>query len=172
MARPVLARVRATIFYRRAPALPAPWTNPGTRPGDGLRPAAGQCSTAGIKARRLQAAGHPRLVAALVQPHPTLLGPSAAGPGALLPVTAYPQASEPRSNWPAASDFSQRLFFGGTALRCGERHPGFRRHATPGHGARPFAASPPAGHITETRRVEMPFNALFDQMPDDTVMCP
>ncbi len=166
-------RVRMVI-YRRAPGASR---RRGQTPEHALATVCdrllGGLANAGIKARRLQAADIHAWLLRWFNPHPTLLGPSAADQERFYQLTAYPQASEPGEiELASGTDFSQRLFFGeprsdvenGTWVFDDMPHRVMvlDRLRTP----------PATGHITgETRKGGDAFNALFDQMPDDTVMC-
>ncbi|MAC35362.1 conjugative transfer ATPase [Parahaliea mediterranea] len=166
-------RVRLVI-YRRAPGVSR---RRGHTPEHALSAVCdrllGGLANAGIKARRLQAADIHAWLMRWFNPNPTLLGTTAADRERFYQLTAYPEESESGEvELASGTDFSQRLFFGEP-----------RSHVD--HGVWYFdgmphrvmvldrlRTPPTTGHITgETRKGGDAFNALFDQMPDDTVMC-
>lgn len=162
------------VIYRRAPGASM---RRGQTPEQALATVCdrllGGLVNAGVKARRLQAADIHAWLLRWFNPHPTLLGPSAADQERFYQLTTYPQESEPGElELASGTDFSQRLFFGeprsdveqGVWYFDGMPHRVMvlDRLRTP----------PTTGHVTgETRKGGDAFNALFDQMPDDTVMC-
>lgn len=166
-------RVRLVI-YRRAPGVSR---RRGHTPEHALSAVCdrllGGLTNAGIKARRLQAADIHAWLLRWFNPNPTLLGTTAADREHFYHLTAYPDELEPGEvELASGTDFSQRMFFGeprsdvqqGVWYFDGMPHRVMvlDRLRTP----------PTTGHITgETRKGGDAFNALFDQMPDDTVMC-
>ena len=166
-------RVRLVI-YRRAPGVSR---RRGHTPEHALSSVCdrllGGLANAGIKARRLQAADIHAWLLRWFNPNPTLLGTTAADRERFYQLTAYPEELEPGEvELASGTDFAQRLFFGepssdvdhGVWYFDGMPHRVMvlDRLRTP----------PTTGHITgETRKGGDAFNALFDQMPDDTVMC-
>ncbi|MBX7215319.1 MAG: conjugative transfer ATPase, partial [Thermoflexales bacterium] len=105
-------------------------------------------------------------------PHPTLLGPTAEDRERFYALTRYPDEAEDGEIELASGDFAQRLFFGqprsdvdnGTWLFDGLPHRVIVMDR--------LRMTPSTGHITgETRKGGDAVNALFDQMPEDTVMC-
>ena len=133
----------------------------------------GGLANAGVGARRMQAADIHAWLLRWFNPHPSLLGSTAEDRERFYQLTAYPSESEPGEvELASGTDFSQRLFFGeprsdmetGTWVFDGMPHRVMvlDRLRTP----------PATGHVTgETRKGGDAFNALFDQMPEDTVMC-
>jgi conjugative transfer ATPase len=166
-------RVRLVV-YRRAPGT---IRRRGQTPEHALTTVCdrllGGLANAGVKARRLQATDIHAWLLRWFNPHPTLLGPTAADRERFYRLTAYPDEPEPGEvELASGTDFSQRLFFreprsdveSGTWVFDGMPHRVMvlDRLRTP----------PATGHVTgETRKGGDAFNALFDQMPEDTVMC-
>ena len=166
-------RVRMVI-YRRTPDAEAP--RRGQSPEQALTTIcdrlAGRLANAGVKARRLYAADIHDWLLRWFNPHPTLLGPGAEDREHFYALTRYPEETEEGEIEVASGDFAQRLFFGqprsdvanGTWLFDGMPH----RVIVMDRMRMP----PATGHITgETRKGGDAVNALFDQMPEDTVMC-
>ncbi|WP_186207343.1 conjugative transfer ATPase [Burkholderia gladioli] len=139
----------------------------------------GGLAHAGVRTRRLDA---PEIHAWLLRwfnPHPDGLGASADDRERFYRLAAYPERpadapDDPDENLELASgtDFAQRLFFGQPVSDA--------RHGVWCFDKQPHRVVvldrlrlPPAtGHITgETRKGGDSINALFDQMPEDTVMC-
>ena len=133
----------------------------------------GGLANVGVGARRMQAADIHAWLLRWFNPHPALLGPTAEDRERFYQLTAYPSESEPGEiELASGTDFSQRLFFGEprsdvengtwTFDDMPHRVMVLDRLRTP----------PITGHVTgETRKGGDAFNALFDQMPEDTVMC-
>jgi conjugative transfer ATPase len=166
-------RVRMVV-YRHAPATAS--SRRGQSPKQALATIcdrlAGGLANAGVKARRMNAANIHDWLLRWFNPHPTLLGPGAEDRERFYALTRYPEESEEGEIELASGDFAQRLFFGlprsdvgnGTWLFDGMPH----RLIVMDRLRMP----PPTGHITgETRKGGDAVNALFDQMPEDTVMC-
>ncbi|MFC4250366.1 conjugative transfer ATPase [Sinimarinibacterium flocculans] len=167
-------RVRMVI-YRRTPKAAA--SRRGQSPEQALTTICdrlvGGLSNAGVKARRLGAADIHDWLLRWFNPNPTLLGTSAADRERFYTLTRYPEESEAGEiELASGTDFAQRLFFGqprsdvanGLWFFDGVPHRviAMDRLRTP----------PATGHLTgETRKGGDAVNALFDQMPEDTVMC-
>ncbi|MEW9900485.1 conjugative transfer ATPase [Chitinivorax sp. PXF-14] len=166
-------RVRMVV-YRRTPISASP--RRGQSPEQALATICdrlvGGLANAGVKARRMNAADIHDWLLRWLNPHPTLLGPGAEDRERFYALTRYPEEMEEGEIELASGDFAQRLFFGqpgsdvgnGTWLFDGMPH----RVVVMDRLRMP----PPTGHITgETRKGGDAVNALFDQMPEDTVMC-
>ncbi|CAI07468.1 conserved hypothetical protein [Aromatoleum aromaticum EbN1] len=166
-------RVRMVV-YRRSPLTTSP--RRGLSPEQALTTIcdrlAGGLANAGVKARRMEAANIHDWLLRWFNPHPTLLGPSAEDRERFYALTRYPEEQEEGEIELASGDFAQRLFFGrprsdvtnGTWLFDGLPHRVIVMDR--------LRMAPPTGHITgETRKGGDAVNALFDQMPEDTVMC-
>ena len=167
-------RVRMVV-YRRTPATPT------LRRGQSAEQAltticdrlAGGLANAGVKVRRLGAADIHAWLLRWFNPNPTLLGATAEDRERFYALTRYPEEREEGEIELASdTDFAQRLFFGqprsdvpnGLWFFDGMPHRVIvmDRLRTP----------PVTGHLTgETRKGGDAMNALFDQMPEDTVMC-
>ena len=162
------------VVYRRTPT--ATSTRRGQSPEQALSTICdrltGGLANAGVKARRLHAADIHDWLLRWFNPRPTLLGPSAEDRERFYALTRYPDELEEGEIELASGDFAQRLFFGqpysdvanGTWLFDGLPHRVIVMDR--------LRMPPPTGHITgETRKGGDAVNALFDQMPEDTVMC-
>ena len=170
-------RVRMVV-YRRTPT-PAS-TRRGQSPEQALTTIcdrlAGGLANAGVKARRLGAADIHDWLLRWFNPHPTLLGPSAEDRERFYALTRYPEAQEADEIELeielASGDFAQRLFFGQprSDVDSGTWHFDGLPHRVIVMDR--LRMPPSTGHITgETRKGGDAVNALFDQMPEDTVMC-
>ncbi|WP_454752308.1 conjugative transfer ATPase [Cupriavidus necator] len=166
-------RVRMVVF-RRAPTTAV--SRRGQSPEQSLSTICdrlvGGLANAGVKARRMHAADIHDWLLRWFNPHPTLLGPSAEDRERFYALTRYPEARETGEIELASGDFAQRLFFGqpcsdvvnGAWLFDGMPHRVIVMDR--------LRMPPATGHITgETRKGGDAVNALFDQMPEDTVMC-
>ncbi|WZB63122.1 conjugative transfer ATPase [Achromobacter xylosoxidans] len=173
MARPGAARAHG--------GLPPHVRGPGPRRGQSPEQAltticdrlAGGLANAGVKARRLGAADIHAWLLRWFNPNPTLLGATAEDRERFYALTRYPEEREEGEiELASGTDFAQRLFFGqprsdvpnGLWFFDGMPHRVIvmDRLRTP----------PVTGHLTgETRKGGDAMNALFDQMPEDTVMC-
>ena len=167
-------RVRMVV-YRRTSAAPA--SRRGQSPEQALTTIcdrlAGGLANAGVKARRLGAADIHAWLLRWFNPHPTLLGPSAEDRERFYALTRYPdEPEEGEVELASGTDFAQRLFFGpprsdveqGLWFFDGLPHRVIVMDR--------LRMSPATGHLTgETRKGGDSMNALFDQMPEDTVMC-
>uniref|UniRef100_UPI004055EBDB conjugative transfer ATPase n=1 Tax=Serratia ureilytica TaxID=300181 RepID=UPI004055EBDB len=133
----------------------------------------GGLTNAGVRARRLAAADVHDWLLRWFNPNPTTLGTTAADRERFYALTAYPEESEPGEiELASGTDFSQRLFFGQphSDIENGVWHfDGMPHRVMPVDRLR---MPPGIGHLTgETRKGGDAINALFDQMPEDTVMC-
>jgi conjugative transfer ATPase len=166
-------RVRMVV-YRRAPATAV--SRRGQSPEQSLCTICdrlvGGLANAGVKARRMHAADIHDWLLRWFNPHPTLLGPSAEDCERFYALTRYPEEGETGEIELASGDFAQRLFFG---QPCSDVANGVWLFDGMPHRVIVMdrLRMPPAtGHITgETRKGSDAVNALFDQMPEDTVMC-
>ena len=166
-------RVRMVV-YRRAPGASH---RRGQSPEHALATVcdrlAGGLANAGVKARRLGAADIHAWLLRWFNPNPTLLGTTAADRERFYQLTAYPEeAEEGDVELASGTDFSQRLFFGQPRSDVAN---GVWLFDDMPHRVMVLdrLRTPPAtGHLTgETRKGGDACNALFDQMPEDTVMC-
>ena len=130
-------------------------------------------ASAGVRARRLTAADIHEWLLGWFNPHPTLLGEDAESIARFRSLTTYPvEDEEGEIELASGTDFAQRLFYrqpvsdaqNGTWLFDAMPHRVIvlDRLRTP----------PGPGQITgEARRGADAVNALFDAMPEGTVMC-
>ncbi|MCY1394051.1 F pilus assembly Type-IV secretion system for plasmid transfer [compost metagenome] len=133
----------------------------------------GGLANAGVKARRLGASDIHAWLLRWFNPNPTALGTKPEDRERFYALTRYPEEQEEGEiELASGTDFSQRLFFAQprsdvpNGLWCFDGMPHrvvmMDRLRTP----------PATGHLTgETRKGGDAVNALFDQMPEDTVMC-
>lgn len=166
-------RVRMVV-YRRSPA------STSSRRGQSTEQAlatvcdrlVGGLANAGVKARRMDAAAIHDWFLRWFNPHPKLLGPTAEDRERFYALTRYPEEAEEGEIELASGDFAQRLFFGqprsdvdsGTWYFDGIPHRVIVMDR--------LRMPPATGHITgETRKGGDAVNAMFDRMPEDTVMC-
>jgi conjugative transfer ATPase len=166
-------RVRMVV-YRRAAGTPA---RRRPAPEQALNTVCdrliGGLANAGVETRRLAAADIHAWLLRWFHPHPTLLGHTAADRERLYRLAAYPQEGEEGDiELASGTDFAQRLFFAqprsdvenGVWWFDGLPHRVIVMDR--------LRLPPSTGHLTgETRKGGDAFNALFDQMPEDTVMC-
>lgn len=132
----------------------------------------GGLSNAGVKARRLGAADIHDWLLRWFNPNPGALGSTAEDRQRFYALARYPEEREEGEIELASGDFAQRLFFGqprSDVARGLWFFDGMPHRAIVMDRLR----SPPStGHVTgETRKGGDAMNALFDQMPEDTVMC-
>ncbi|MGB3749175.1 MAG: conjugative transfer ATPase [Rhodanobacter sp.] len=166
-------RVRMVV-YRRAPgASPRRGQSPEHALTTVCERLTGGLANAGIKARRLDAADIHAWLLRWFNPNPSLLGTTTEDRERFYRLAAYPEETEEGEiELASGTDFSQRLFFGQPRSDVEDglwffddvphRVMVLDRLRTP----------PTTGHLTgETRKGGDSFNALFDQMPEDTVMC-
>ncbi|MBX3668530.1 MAG: conjugative transfer ATPase [Rhodocyclaceae bacterium] len=166
-------RVRMVV-YRRTPTTAS--ARRGQSPEQALATICdrlvGGLANAGVKSRRLAASDIHDWLLRWFNPHPTLLGPTAEDRERFYALTRYPEEAEEGEIELASEDFAQRLFFGqprsdvdnGTWLFDGLPHRVIVMDR--------LRMPPSTGHVTgETRKGGDAVNALFDQMPEDTVMC-
>ncbi|WP_073664180.1 conjugative transfer ATPase [Pseudomonas aeruginosa] len=161
------------VIYRRAGQTPG---RRGQSPEQALNTVcdrlAGGLANAGVRARRLGAADIHAWLLRWFNPHPTQLGPSAEDRERFYALTRYPEESEPGEiELASGTDFSQRLFFGQprSDVATGQWYfDGLPHRAIAVDRLR---TPPSTGHLTgETRKGGDAINALFDQMPEDTVL--
>ncbi|WP_129643220.1 MULTISPECIES: conjugative transfer ATPase [Steroidobacteraceae] len=133
----------------------------------------GGLSNAGIKARRLGAADIHAWLVRWFNPSPAMLGTSPEARERFYQLVAYPEDSSAETlELASGTDFAQRLFFGSPRSDAD--------HGVWSFDERPhrvvvldrLRTPPVTGHTTgETSKSGEAINALFDQFPDDTVMC-
>ncbi|MBF3494922.1 conjugative transfer ATPase [Burkholderia pseudomallei] len=132
----------------------------------------GGLANAGVKARRISAADIHAWLLRWFNPNPTLLGDTAEDRERFYRLAAYPDDTDDGElELASGTDFAQRLFF--TPPRSDVQSGVWRFDGMP-HRVIVLdrLRTPPAtGHLTgETRKSGDAVNALFDQMPEDTLM--
>lgn len=132
----------------------------------------GGLTNAGIKNRRLDAAGIYDWLIRWFNPYPSMLGDNEEGRLKFYQLTRYPEETEPGEvELASGTDFTQRLFFNQprSDLKTSQWYFDEAPHRvivldrlrTPPH----------IGHLTgETSKGGDAVNSLFDQMPEDTVL--
>lgn len=133
----------------------------------------GGLGNVGVKCLRMDGAQIHDWLLRWFNPHPRLLGPTAEDRQRFYQLTAYPPAVEPGElELASGTDFAQRLFFeqprsdAENGLWYFDQMP--HRVVTLDR----LRSPPPTGHLTgETSKGGDAINALFDQMPEDTVLC-
>ncbi|CAJ5947630.1 conjugative transfer ATPase, PFL_4706 family [Burkholderia pseudomallei] len=132
----------------------------------------GGLANAGVKARRISAADIHAWLLRWFNPNPTLLGDTAEDRERFYQLAAYPdEIDDDELELASGTDFAQRLFF--TPPRSDVQNGVWQFDGMP-HRIIVLdrLRTPPAtGHLTgETRKSGDAINALFDQMPEDTLM--
>ncbi|GKT24380.1 conjugative transfer ATPase [Acidovorax sp. SUPP3334] len=135
----------------------------------------GGLSNAGVRAQRLAAADIHAWLLRWFNPCPALLGDTAQDRERFYELTRYPadeESEEGEIELASGTDFAQRLFFGAPRSDVANGlwwFDGMPHRAVVMDRLR---TAPGTGHLTgETRKGGDAVNALFDQMPEDTVMC-
>lgn len=166
-------RVRMVV-YRRAPAATS---RRGQSPEHALTVICdrllGGLANAGVRTRRMAVADLHDWLLRWFNPNPTVLGSTAIDRDRFYALTAYPEESEPGEiELASGTDFSQRLFFGQPQSDAGNGVWYFDGMPHRVMTVDRLRVPPGIGHLTgETRKGGDAVNALFDQMPEDTVMC-
>jgi len=132
----------------------------------------GGLTHAGIRARRLGAADIHAWLLRWFNPHPSQLGHTAADRQRFYALTRYPDEQEPGEvELASGTDFSQRLFFSQPRSEVAQGLWYFDGLPHRAIAVDRLRSPPSTGHVTgETRRGEA-INALFDQLPEDTIQC-
>ncbi|OOX09631.1 conjugal transfer protein [Xanthomonas axonopodis pv. cajani] len=175
-------RVRMVV-YRRIPA--GATRRRGLSPEQALATVCdrlqGGLANAGVRAERLGAADLHAWLLRWFNPCPTLLGDTALDRERFYELTRYPEATEATDatgegeeggiELASGTDFAQRLFFG--APRSDVAHGLWWFDGIPHRAVvmDRLRNAPGTGHLTGETRKGDAINALFDQMPEDTVMC-
>lgn len=132
----------------------------------------GGLANAGIAVQRLDAAAIHDWLLRWFNPNPSLLGPRPADRERFYRLAAYPQASEPDEiELASGRDFSQRLFFGQPRSDADQGLWYFDGLPHRVMVTDRLRTAPTTGHLTGETRKGDAINTLFDQMPDDTLMC-
>jgi hypothetical protein len=164
-------RVRMVVYRRANATTHRGAASPRAGADDDLRPARGRPRQRRREGPAHGGGRHPRLAAALVQPAPDAARPQRRRPGALLRADALPRGSRRRRDRAGERRLRQRLFFGQprSDVANGTWFDGMPHRVIVMDRLR---MPPGTGHVTgETRKGGDAVNALFDQMPEDTVMC-
>lgn len=133
----------------------------------------GGLANAGIKARRLPAAEIHAWLLQWFNPNPTLLGTAADDRRRFYRLAAYPPANgSDQLELASGTDFAQRLFFSSPRSDKDNGVWYFDDRAHRVVVVDRLRSPPSVGHITgETRNGGNAINAVFDQVPEGTVMC-
>ncbi|WP_073668447.1 conjugative transfer ATPase [Pseudomonas aeruginosa] len=127
---------------------------------------------AGVRARRLGAADIHAWLLRWFNPHPTQLGDTAADRERFYALTRYPDEQEPGEvELASGTDFSQRLFFSQPRSDVDQGLWYFDGLPHRAIAVDRLRSPPSTGHVTGETRKGDAFNALFDQLPEDTLMC-
>ncbi len=135
----------------------------------------GGLANAGIQARRMVAADVHDWLLRWFNPRPTLLGPGAEDRERFYALARYPDSAEDGEDreieLASGRDFSQRLFFG--QPRSDVAHGTWYFDGMPHRVliTDRLRMPPGTGHLTGETRKGDAINTLFDQMPEDTLMC-
>jgi len=133
----------------------------------------GGLANAGVHSQRLGAPDIYDWLLRWFNPHPTLLGPSEADRERFYALARYPEETEPGEiELASGTDFSQRLFFGQPRSDVAEGLWYFDDLPRRAISVDRLRMPPSTGHVTgETRKGGDAINALFDQLPEGTVLC-
>ncbi len=133
----------------------------------------GALAHTGIRALRMDGGQIHDWLLRWFNPNPTTLGPTAVDRARFYQATRYPEPVEAEEfELASGTDFSQRLFFSQprSDVENGVWH--FDEQAHRVITLDRLRTPPATGHLTgETQKGGDAINALFDQMPEDTVMC-
>ncbi|MGE0278252.1 MAG: conjugative transfer ATPase [Nitrospiraceae bacterium] len=166
-------RVRMVVYRRTRGAAPRRGHSPEQALTTVCDRLLGGLSNAGVKSRRLSAADIHAWLLRWFNPHPTALGSTPLDRERFYQLTTYPEeAIEGEIELASGTDFSQRLFFG--QPRSDVKNGVWLFDEMP-HRVMVIdrlRVPPLSGHITgETRKGGDSFNTVFDQLPEDTIMC-
>lgn len=133
----------------------------------------GGLSNSGIKASRLDVAAIHDWLLRWFNPNPTLLGQTPRDQARFYQLANYPESmNEGELELASGTDFAQRLFF--NKLRS-DAEKGLWYFDGQPHRVLVldrFRTAPTIGHLTgETKKGGDSINSLFDQMPEETVLC-
>lgn len=165
-------RVRMVVYRR----VPEGATRRGQSPEQALSTIcdrlAGGLSNAGVASRRLDAAAIHDWLLRWFNPNPIHLGPEPTDRERFYALTRYPAESEPGEvELASGTDFSQRLFFGQPRSDASEGTWYFDDQPHRVMVMDRLRIPPTTGHLTGETRKGDALNALFDQMPEGTIMC-
>lgn len=166
-------RVRLVV-YRRAPVGDA--SRRGPSPEQALITTCerllGGLANAGVKARRMQGADLHAWLLRWFNPHPTALGPSAKDRERFYNLVAYPEPPDDGElELASGTDFAQRLFCSQprSDTETGTWHFDNQPHRVVTLDR--LRSPPSTGHLTGETRKGDAINTVFDQLPEDTIMC-
>ncbi|MCL2344578.1 MAG: conjugative transfer ATPase [Desulfobulbus sp.] len=132
----------------------------------------GGLANAGIQAQRLDAAGIHDWLLRWLNPNPTLIGQGAENRERFYALASYPEESEEGEiELASGRDFSQRLFFGQPRSDVAQGLWYFDDMPHRVMVADRLRSPPATGHLTGETKKGDAINTLFDQMPEDTMMC-
>ena len=132
----------------------------------------GGLANAGIQARRMVAADVHDWLLRWLNPRPAMLGPSTEDRERFYALARYPDETEAGEiELASGRDFSQRLFFG--QPRSDVEHGTWYFDGMPHRVliTDRLRMPPGTGHLTGETRKGDAINTLFDQMPEDTLLC-
>jgi conjugative transfer ATPase len=132
----------------------------------------GALANAGIKAQRLAAADVHAWLLRWFHPQPTHLGDQLADQERFYALTTYPRTSEDGAlELASGTDFAQRLFFGKPRSDLASGTWYFDRMPHRVVVLDRLRAPPVIGHVTGEMRNGDATNAMFDRVPEGTIMC-
>lgn len=133
----------------------------------------GGLSNAGVKAQRLAAADIHAWLLRWFNPNPTILGSSREDRERFYTLASHPEESEEGElELASGTDFAQRLFFSQPQSDVDNGVWNFDGMPHRVIVLDRLRTPPSTGHLTgETRKGGDAINALFDQAPEDTVLC-
>jgi len=165
-------RVRMVVYRRTS----GPASRRGQTPEQALNTVCdrlmGGLANAGIAAQRLDAARIHDWLLRWFNPNPTLIGQGAENRERFYDLVRYPEESEAGEiELASGRDFSQRLFFGQPRSDVSQGLWYFDDVPHRIMVADRLRSPPATGHLTGETRKGDAINTLFDQMPEDTMMC-
>ncbi|MFJ5483725.1 conjugative transfer ATPase [Pectobacterium actinidiae] len=132
----------------------------------------GGLANAGIRAQRLDAPQIHDWLLRWFNPRPTLLGETAEDRERFYRLAAYPNTAEADEiELGSGRDFSQRLFFGQPRSDASQGLWHFDGMPHRVMVTDRLRMPPATGHLTGENRKGDAINTLFDQMPEDTILC-
>lgn len=166
-------RIRMVVYRRANGASPRRNQSPEQALFIACERIAGGLANAGVKAHRLNAADIHAWLLHWFNPHPTYLGDSTQAQERFYKLTSYPPETEPGElELASGTDFAQRLFFRPPRSEVGEGAWYFDEQPHRVMVLDRLRTAPKIGHVTGERRTSGDaVNAIFDQMPEGTVMC-
>lgn len=133
----------------------------------------GGLMNAGVKAKRLKAADIHDWLLRWFNPHPVMLGENQMDRERFYQLASYPQeTTEGELELASGTDFAQRLFFSKPRSDVSKGLWYFDNQPHRVLVLDRLRSAPAIGHLTgETRKGGDAVNSLFDQMPEDTLLC-